>query len=55
MQTDPDKQAHAHNPIEPSPLPGTVRYQRRRPEDTVLHRLIEQHFMAFQRRLAERE
>ena len=55
MQTYPAEQARAPDLIDPSPLPGAVRYRRHRPEETVLYRLVEQHFPAFQRRLAERE
>jgi len=49
--------AHDASPLPldaPAPV-GAVRYQRHRPEDSVLYRLVEQHFPAFERRLAERE
>ncbi len=55
MQTRAADQACAPNPIDPSSAPGAVRYQRHHQEETVLFRLVEQHFPAFQRRLAERE
>jgi hypothetical protein len=48
MQTYTADQARAPDPINPSPVPGAVRYPRHRPEDTVPYRLVEQHFQAFQ-------
>jgi hypothetical protein len=55
MQTYATEHARGPLPIDPSAVPGAVRYERHRPEETVLSRLVEQHFPAFQRGLAERE
>ena len=43
------------SPSCPPATPGVLRYQRHRPEDSVLYALVEQHRPAFQRSLAERE
>jgi hypothetical protein len=54
METYAAEQARGPRPIDPSAVPGAVRYRRHRPEETVLYRLVEQHLPAFQRGLAER-
>ncbi len=55
MQTFPTEQARAPDPIDPPPVHVAVRYQRHRhrQEETILFLIVEQHFPAFQRRLAE--
>ena len=48
---------HTGAAIEPcaSAVTSTQRYQRHRPEDSVLYALVEQHLPAFQLSLAERD